>query len=346
MPQATYDRYGLVSNPFRDLASENLEDVEIFHVNLQVDESLTAIKEEVLERQNRAVVAIVGDHGAGKTERLRLAATEARARKAFTVYVDVSASALGTTQLIAKEVQNVAALGGFAQLFSAPSWYRQLVAVQRVKPDRFNPVAVGRALAAALNAHPPAVVLLNDLHNLAQPAEAQAITKLLQEVSDGIKPGVLVLFDCYPNYLAWLAKARPAFAGRINRTFLLPSLGSEEAALLLAKKLLAKRVVEELDPLFPFDRTGVAELNEAAGGNPRRLLELADLTLQFGVEHRVPRIDAATVQATMLTQKSAAAPPRTPVPTRPAAPVPTPAAARTALATAAPSGNVWAEDSP
>ena len=85
MPGASYERYGLTSNPFRDLASESLDDVEVYHVNLDVDRTLDTIKQEVLEKENRAAVALVGLHGAGKTERLLVAQSEGKERKAFVV---------------------------------------------------------------------------------------------------------------------------------------------------------------------------------------------------------------------------------------------------------------------
>jgi type II secretory pathway predicted ATPase ExeA len=86
----TYDRYGLTSNPFRELAAESLSDVEIYHVRTRIDEAIASIKDEVLEKENRAVVALVGPLGAGKTQRLLLAASEGRERKAFVVYFEVT----------------------------------------------------------------------------------------------------------------------------------------------------------------------------------------------------------------------------------------------------------------
>jgi hypothetical protein len=96
-----------------------------------------------------------------------------------------------------------------------------------------------------------------------------------------------------------LAKSHPSFASRVSRTFTLPTLTDDEAALMLAKKLLAKRLVENLDPLFPFDPEAVRILNKAAFGNPRRLLELADFAIERGVATRSYRIDADVVQAAL-----------------------------------------------
>ncbi len=294
-----YERYGLTGNPFRDLASENLEDVEIFHVDLAVDESLATMKEEAFARENRALVVIIGQHGAGKTERLLLAAAQARARGAFVVYHSITDKLAWVLPALAQQFLDSAQLGGLARLFSAPSWYRNLLPLTKHKDGPYDAVRAGRALAAALNARAPAFLLLNDLHNLAGAKEADLFAKTLQELSDAIRPGVFVMLSSLPAYFVELTKTRPTLASRINRTVALPTLAAEEVALLLAKKLLAKRLVENLDPLYPFDRESVAALTTAAYGNPRRVLELADRALEYAANHRAYRVDPELVQAAL-----------------------------------------------
>lgn len=322
-----YERYGVTGNPFRDLASETGGDPEVFHVSLAIDESLRILKEEALEKENRAVVALVGGLGTGKTQRLLVAASEGRARGAFTVYVDVTGKAAWSLGELAKGVLGASKLGGFRAL-TAPKWYRDVASMEKPKSSGFDPIRAGKALAAALNANAPAFLLLNDVHHVQAPGEADAFARVLQEVADAIKPGVLVMFGCYPSYYSWILKTRTAFASRINRTFELPGLSNEEAGLLLAKKLLAKRLVEDLEPLYPFDRSSVAVLNEAAGGNPRRLLELADRALEYGIEHRLYRVDADAARLAIERTRGAAP--------APAAPSDAPAPAKSSTAASLP----------
>jgi hypothetical protein len=292
----SYDRYGLSGNPFRELASENLADVELFHVNLEIDDLLHSVEEEVFAKENRAIVAIVGEHGTGKTERLLLAATEARQRKAFTVYYDVTAKTPWILRGLAEEFQKAATSAGLTKTFSTPAWLRGIATLLKLKDEKYDPIAAGKTIGQALNDTAPSLLLLNDLHNIIESKEIHAFAKTLQQISDVIKPGVLIMFDCFPSYLAWLTVNLPPFASRINRTIRLPGLTNDEASLLLAKKMLPKRMVEDLDPVYPFDRESVAALNEAAGGNPRRLLELADLSIEFGVSHRLYRVDVNVVR--------------------------------------------------
>ncbi len=299
MPGGSYERYGLTGNPFRDLASENLSDVELFHVNLEIDDSLHNLEEEVFEKENRAIVAIVGPHGSGKTERLLLAAAQARERKAFTVYFDVTSKTAWFLRGLAQEFQKTAEASGYAKTFSSPAWLRGIVALQKLKDENYDPIAAGKAIGLALNETAPSLLLLNDLHNLMESNEVHSFAKTLQEVSDVIKPGVLIMFVCFPSYLAWLTVNHAPFASRINRTFVLPGITNDEASLLLAKKMLPKRLVEDLDPTYPFDREAIVALNEAAHGNPRQLLEAADLAIEYGVARRLYRVDGDTVRTAL-----------------------------------------------
>jgi len=304
VPTGTYERYGLTGNPFRDLSSESLDHVAIYHVNQEVDDSLRTIREEVLDKENRAVVAVIGDLGAGKTERLLVTLSEARERKAFTVYFDLTTKTPWILKGLAGAFQKAATQAKLQKLFSTPAWLRSLTAFAKSKDEKYDPKAVGRTIGAALNATAPSMLLLNDLHNLIESKEIDSFSIVLQELTDVIKPGVLIMFTCYASYLAWLTVNHPALASRINRTFVLPGLTPEEAQLLLAKKLLPKRLVEDLDPIYPFDAEAVTVLNEAAGGNPRRLLELADLTIEHALSRRSFRVDVNVVQE-VLAQRPA-----------------------------------------
>ena len=303
MPGPSYDRFGLTSNPFRELASESLDDIEVYHVNLDVDRSLESIKEEVLAKENRAFVALVGLHGAGKTERLLVAQAEAKERNAFCVYFDITTKTTWVTKGIACAIDKSAKLGGFQRVFSSPKWFRDVVALEKIRDTGYDPVKSGRALAEALNANAPAFLLLNDLHNIASSAELQIFSKTLQELVDTIRPGVLVMFGAFPSFMLQLATDQPPLSSRINRTLLLPRVSNEEASLLVAKKLLAKRLVDGLDPLFPFDPGAIARLNQLSVGNPRRLLEMCDVALEYAAVHRSYRIDVEIVRSAIMERQ-------------------------------------------
>lgn len=312
MPQARYDRYGLTGNPFRELSSDTQENPELYHVNLEVDQSLRSFKEEALDRENRAVIALVGSNGTGKTERLRLAQAEAKERNAVAVYVSIGVKPQGVLPGLAKELLATYKPKGLFGSLSPPKWYRDLSALSRVKGGDAVPSGAGTAIGEALNAQAPAFLLINDLHNLAGSAELTPFLTALQEIADALKPGVLVMFGSYPRFLAETLKSRPALQSRINRTIALPGMARDEAGLMLAKKLLAKRLVEQLDPLYPFDDGAVDAIVQKASGNPRAILKAADTAMEYAVERRSYRVDADSANKALASVPDPSS--RTPLP--------------------------------
>jgi hypothetical protein len=283
--------------------------VTVFHVNQASDTSLRTILDEVLEKENRAVVTVTGPQGAGKTQRLLLAAAVAQEHHAFAPYFDVTTQGGWALKGLVQAFEKSAKSAGLVKMLGAPGWLRALGSVAKAKGGEYDPKEAGRRIGEALNAASPSFLLLNDLHNLADSSEIDVFAKTLEEVTAVMKPGVLLMISCYSSYLAWLTANQPGFASRINRTIPLAGLSDDEARLAIAKKLLAKRIVEELEPTYPFDREAVHELDVAARGNPRRLFELADAVLERAVATRAYQIDGDLVHATLLSREAPAVPP-------------------------------------
>jgi len=342
MPTGSYERYGLTGNPFRELASENLEDVMILHVNQAADEQLRTIREEVFDRENRAVVAITGPQGSGKTQRLLVTAAEAKERKAFVVYFDVPSRSEWVLRGVTAAFDKSAKSAGLVKMLGSPPWLRALTSIARTKSPAYDPKEAGRRIGEALNATVPSFLLLNDLHNMVESTEVETFAKTLEEVTAVMKPGVLLMFACYASYLAWLTVNQPALASRVNRAIPLATLSEDEARLLLAKKLLAKRIVEDLEPTYPFDRSAVAALNRGSHGNPRRLFELADAVLERAVAARAYQIDGDLVDSVVATRETAPPSPSPPPPSSAAErSVPAPESSKTAPTTRPARRSIW-----
>ena len=278
----------------------------VYHVNQESDALLRTIREEVLDKENRVVVAVTGPQGSGKTERLLVTAAEAKEHHAFVVYFDITSKAPWIVRGLAVTFEKSARDAGLVKMLGAPAWLRSLTSLAKVKDESYDPKQAGRRIGEALNAAAPSFLLLNDLHNLVELQEVDLFAKTVEEVIGVIKPGVLVMFSCYASYITWLTMNHPAFASRVNRVVALATLSDDEARVVLAKRLLAKRIVEDLEPTYPFDREAVQELNQASRGNPRRLFELADFVLEQAVATRVYQIDAETVRSALAARETAA----------------------------------------
>lgn len=295
MQKTGYERYGLSSNPFRDLSSESLENVDIFHVVQQVDEDLARIREEVFYMENKAVVAILGGLGAGKTERLLLVANEASRNQAFYVFQNMTFETRWVVEGILDLIIQQSKIGFFTRLFSAPKWYRAVVKKRKKAEKQYDPDKAGRVIAKALNSNAPAFLLINDFHHLARVMDAERFLHTLHVMIDHLDSGVLVMISCDQQYFEKLMHSHPSLHERINRKIVIPPLCDDEAQLILAKRLLEKRLVDDVDPLYPFTANGVAFLNLEVNGNPRHLLKLADVVIDYAAQKRAIMIDDAVV---------------------------------------------------
>jgi type II secretory pathway predicted ATPase ExeA len=304
MEKRGYERYGLSSNPFRDLASESLENVDIFHVVQGIDEELTRIKEEVFYKDNKAVIAILGGLGAGKTERLLLTANEAKQQKSFCLLQNMSMETKFAVEGILERIISETHLSFFKRIFAAPSWYRDVVKKQKKTEKGYDPEKAGRVIAAALNANVPSYLLINDFHHLAQAEDQERFFNVLHVLADHITHGVMVMISCDRTYFDSVMKHHVSLDERINRKIVVPPLHDDEANLMVAKRLLEKRMVDDVDPLYPFTPEAISLLNQQAKGNPRHLLKIADVIIDFAAKKRAIMIDDVLVREILTLRKN------------------------------------------
>jgi type II secretory pathway predicted ATPase ExeA len=314
MQRPGYERFALIGNPFHDLASESLDEIELFHVTQEADEAFEAIKQEVLEKARKAFVFVVGPLGSGKTQRLRVTAAQAAQVGAHAHYLNLGEAPPDPVAAIAEGLTDAV-----AERKAKGKWGKDLQAIAKGKS--VNPETAGRTLAEALAALAPSYLLLNDLDALPPAVEATVLQTLLALVSH-LQPGVMVTVACQePHFTALNTRAGP-LVSRANRVLQLRGLTDEEAELVLAKRMAGKRLIEDLDPAYPFTRPAVAELNKAAHTSPRRLLQLADLVLDQAVKERAFQVSPELVQAALAKAPAiATSQPVTPVPSE-AAPAP------------------------
>lgn len=292
MDKTPYNRYGLSGNPFRDLTSESLEAVDLFHVNQSIDVPLFGLRDEVIEKENKAIIALIGETGAGKTERLLMLRSET-AKGVFCVYRNV----VPETERLVGGIADDIVRGSKTGLFSNPPWLKGVKRLQGAPKKGYDPDAAARMVAAAVNHNAPSFLLLNDFHNLEKSREPDKFVRFMHTLFDEIDVGVLVMFGTSERYFEELMKGNLSLNDRIHRKLRIPPLNASEACLMIAKRLIAKRLVEDLDPLYPFTDKSVAVMNEMSSGNPRRLLKLADKVIDHAAQHRLLQVDMDAVHA-------------------------------------------------
>jgi hypothetical protein len=96
---------------------------------------------------------------------------------------------------------------------------------------------------------------------------------------NNIKSGSLLCFTCNKESLEAIKSSNPSFIDRINKIYILDGLANKEAELMAAKRLAVSRSIPNLDPIFPFTKEFIYNLNSQVNGNPRALLKYMDDSL-------------------------------------------------------------------
>lgn len=209
----------------------------------------------------------------------------------FNVFVDITSETRFIVAGIIDGILEKADLDGFSKYLNTPDWYKEIKKLRKKVKNNYNPVAAGQVIVKALNANAPAVVLLNDLHKLKHDIDLENFVRVLQEIIDHSKPGILVMVSSRINFYKKFFKKYKSLHERINSNIVIPKLKEEEANLLIAKRMLEKRMVDDLEPLFPYTEDTVKVLNEQAKGNPRDLLKLSSFILDQAADSRTMTIN-------------------------------------------------------
>ena len=298
MDKTGYERYGLTGNPFRELSSESIDNVEIFHVRQRADDELQGIIEEVVAKENKAIITLLGGLGSGKTERLLMVQVEAQRKGIFLVMRNITAETRWVVKVVSEGIIE-ASKGQKRSLFSSNSWQRRLNKLSKNVPKGYDPEEVGAAIAEALNKNAPSILMLNDLHVLQRCTDTDNFMETLHSIFDKIDKGVLVMMTSDQGYFDYLMIGRSSLTSRINKRIVLQPLSGQEACLMIAKRMLPKRVVEDMQALYPFNDKAVIAMNEHVNGNPRELLKLADRVIEEASLKRIIQVDEEFVDSVL-----------------------------------------------
>ncbi len=137
---------------------------------------------------------------------------------------------------------------------------------------------IEKAIVSAMNKHKPSVLLFDNLHDseLVTPLSSVA-TSVVNSIFDKLDSGMIV-FSCSESHAPDIPVVE------------LPPLTDEEAILIVGQRLALLRYSQNIDPLYPFSRSFIRELNRAVGGNPGILLERLDDILKEAAEKKIPCI--------------------------------------------------------
>ena len=290
-----YERYGLTANPFKEVTVDSVADVDIYHVPQDIDDELVFVKEAIVKEENSEVILLTGDEGIGKTQRLLLLVNEARQNNLFHLFMQIHSDMHQVFSQLLDDALEDTGLTFTQRTFTPPTWYQVLSKARKKIKKGYDAELVGDAVATALNENTPSFLLLDDLHLLPQQRTTDFF-HTLRVILERIRPGVLVMLTGEADALASMMQQPPEVDGHVDRGLSIPPLTNNEAQLLIAKRLLGKRLVEGIDPLYPFTGEAVQRLNESTQRNPKVLIRAANKTLEFAAKNREIKADENTVE--------------------------------------------------
>ncbi len=258
--QAGYLKWLLVGNPFAQLSSEGLDEVSPFHVETDLDRELREIVVKALEKEEKAVVVLVGEFGSGKTQRLRFLAEQINWAERIYVkidsddWADVARSIVGAIR----------------------SGILDKILLRRAEEGLSDPVRVAKEVALELNRRDRVLLMLDEIENVLMGTrkDAVAFARFLRELHQRLEGGKVILIACVPDAI----RAIGSFLERLGARILRVGPVSPEAAQEIIKRRMAHYRVEDrtpINPYYPFTERVVRLIAEKAGYNPRSMIRIA-----------------------------------------------------------------------
>ncbi len=307
-PVQSYEIYGLSRNPFEQLASEGIEDVEAIHVYQEVDMKLSMIISEVIGNKSSIAMSIVGPLGMGKTQRLKsiAKAIEREGGKAIYVKVDTTDILKLTRDIFYALKPPRSRTNIFLENLSRKLGFIDRLEKMLSDTKEYKSRDIAELLVQQLRKYPYSALLLDELENMQGAREQEKIQffEMLRHVISTMPPGCIVAFACIPEAYEEYSKIFPAFFMRLHYEFKLRPMSVEETFELVKKRLNRVRIRDTDDPIYPFTDEAIRLIHDLAKGNPRQILRLLHYVLSEAAKRAFDPIDELVVSTILEEPKS------------------------------------------
>jgi hypothetical protein len=271
-----YSRFHLRMNPFTQLSSEGIQNVEEIHVSQSTDSRIAEAIANVVEGASIAL-SLVGDLGTGKTQRLKGIKNVITNEGGLAIYSKVdSYDIIRTTLDVFGDVGPVEKPGFFSSLRGHKDTYV-------LTRENYDSSELGDAIRKSMAAYPLSALLLDEMENIMQASEKDLILffEMLRQFVSAMPPGCLFMVACTPEGFRRMQELFPAFVVRFHYQLSSEGLSEEEAVELARKRLEKERKPgkESLNPVYPLDESAIHLANDMAKGNPRILLRILQIVL-------------------------------------------------------------------
>lgn len=300
-----YSRFHLKSNPFTQLSSEGIQNVEDIHVSQDVDSRIAEAIANVMEGASIAIT-LMGDLGTGKTQRLRGIQNAIEDEGGVAVYLKVDSSdIIRTTVDIFKDFMPEKHSGLIQSLKESIS-RRGAYFLTR---ENYDSSELGESLKENMGMYSLSCLLLDEVENIMLAPEMELILffEMLRQFISAMPPSCLFIVACTPEGFASMQDLFPAFVVRFHYQLQVEGLSDEEAFELTRRRLEREREVtkEPLNPLYPFEESAIRLANDMGRGNPRYLLRILQIVLSSAAcDELVDLVDDRYVSSVVRTPTS------------------------------------------
>ncbi len=307
-PYRSYEVYGLSRNPFEQLASEGITDVESIHVYQEVDMRIQMIISEAVGNKSSIAFSIVGPLGMGKTQRLKTIAKAIEENRGKAIYVKVDTNdILKLTRDIfyalkpPKSRTNI-----FLENLSRKLGFIDRLEKMLSSTGEYKSRDIAELLTEQMGRYPYCALLLDELENMQSAGEQEKIQffEMLRHFISNMPKGCIVAFACVPEAYEEYSGIFPAFFMRLHYEFKLRPMSLDEAYELVKKRLNHVRTKDTDDPLYPFTEKAVRLIHQLGKGNPRQILRLLHYVLSEAAKHKFDPIDDYVVTTILEEPKS------------------------------------------
>ncbi len=307
-PYRSYEVYGLSRNPFEQLASEGIADVESIHVYQEVDMRIQMIISEIVGNKSSIAFSIVGPLGMGKTQRLKtiLKAIEEQRGKAIYIKVDTNDILKLTRDVFYALKPPRSRTNIFFENLSRKLGFIDRLEKMLSSTGEYKSRDIAELLTEQMGKYPYCALLLDELENMGSAGEQEKIQffEMLRHFISNMPKGCVVAFACVPEAYEEYTKIFPAFFMRLHYEFKLRPMSLDEAYELVKKRLNRVRVRDTDDPLYPFTEEAVKLIHQLGKGNPRQILRLLHYVLSEAAKHKFDPIDDYVVTTILEEPKS------------------------------------------
>ena len=307
-PYQSYEVYGLSRNPFEQLASEGIRDVESIHVYQEIDMRLQMIISEVIGNKSSIALSIVGPLGMGKTQRLKTIAKAIEENRGKALYVKVDThDILKLTRDIFYAIKPPKSRTNiFLENLSRKLGFIDRLEKMLTDTQEYKSRDIAELLTEQMSRFPYCALLLDELENMQGASEKEKIQffEMLRHFISNMPEGCVVAFASVPEAYAEYTKIFPAFFMRLHYEFKLRPMSLDEAYELVKKRLNRVRIKDTDDPLYPFTEDAIKLIHRLGRGNPRQTLRLLHYVLTEAAKHRFDPIDDFVVTTILEEPKS------------------------------------------